>query len=90
VDYFLGIEVHRSDFGSLLLTQTKYIRHLLTKANMENTNSMASPMASSTKLTMSLTPPSSDPLWEVYKMSLLPGLRSHIQSIKFVSSYLPP
>jgi histone deacetylase 1/2 len=51
LDYFLGIEVHHSSFGSLLLTQTKYIRDLLTKANMANANSMASPMASSTKLT---------------------------------------
>jgi len=50
LDYFLGIEVHHSNSGSLLLSQTKYIRDLLTKANMEKANSMASPMASSTKL----------------------------------------
>jgi histone deacetylase 1/2 len=51
LDYFLGIEVHHSNSGSLLLTQTKYIRDLLTKANMATANSIASPMASSTKLT---------------------------------------
>jgi histone deacetylase 1/2 len=50
LDYFLGIEVHHSDSGSILLSQTKYIRDLLTKANMANANGMASPMASSTKL----------------------------------------
>ncbi|MCH82453.1 retrovirus-related Pol polyprotein from transposon TNT 1-94, partial [Trifolium medium] len=50
LDYFLGIEVHHSTSGSLLLSQTKYIRDLLNKANMGNANSMASPMASSTKL----------------------------------------
>jgi hypothetical protein len=51
LDYFLEIEVHHSAIGSLLLTQTKYIRDLLTKANMANANIMASPMVSSTKLT---------------------------------------
>jgi hypothetical protein len=50
LDYFLGIEVHHSASGSLLLSQTKYIRDLLTKAKMESANSIASPMASSTKL----------------------------------------
>jgi histone deacetylase 1/2 len=35
LDYFLGIEGHHSDSGSLLLTLTKYIRDLLTKANTE-------------------------------------------------------
>jgi len=46
----LGIEVHHSETGSLLLFQTKYIKDLLVKANMAGANSMASPMASSTKL----------------------------------------
>jgi len=50
LDYFLGIEVHHSDTGSLLLSQTKYIRDLLVKANMSTANGIASPMASSTKL----------------------------------------
>jgi hypothetical protein len=50
LDYFLGIEVHHSPSGSLLLSQSKYIKDLLQRANMINANSMASPMASSTKL----------------------------------------
>jgi len=50
LDYFLGIEVKHSPNGSLHLSQSKYIKDLLAKANMENANSMASPMASSTKL----------------------------------------
>jgi histone deacetylase 1/2 len=50
LDYFLGIEVHHTKSGSLLLSQTKNIRDLLTKANMATANRMASPMASSTKL----------------------------------------
>ena len=50
LDYFLGIEVHHSSSGSLLLSQSKYIKDLLQRANMINANSMASPMASSTKL----------------------------------------
>jgi histone deacetylase 1/2 len=50
LDYFLVIEVHHSTSCSLLLSQTKYIRDLLTKAKMENANGIASPMASSTKL----------------------------------------
>jgi histone deacetylase 1/2 len=52
VDYFLGIEVHHSTSGSLLLSQTKYIRYLLTKAKMESANGSASPMVSSTKLSI--------------------------------------
>jgi hypothetical protein len=36
--------------GTLLLFHTKYIRDILTKANMANANSMASPMAFGTKL----------------------------------------
>ena len=47
---FLGIEVHHSSTDSLLLSQSKYIHDLLTKVNMVNANGMASPMASSTKL----------------------------------------
>lgn len=46
----MGIEVHHSETGSLLLFQTKYIKDVLVKANMAGANSMASPMASSTKL----------------------------------------
>jgi len=50
LDYFLGIEVHHSATGSHLLSQTKYIHDILVKTNMANANGVASPMASSTKL----------------------------------------
>jgi len=50
LDYFLGIELHHSATGTLLLSQTKYIHDLLVKANMANANGIASLMASSTKL----------------------------------------
>ena len=50
LDYFLGIEVHHSPNGTLHLSQTKYIKDLLIRANMDNAKSMASPMASTTKL----------------------------------------
>lgn len=50
IDYFLGIEVHPLPNGSLLLSQRKYAKDLLLKANMASVNSMASPMAYSTKL----------------------------------------
>jgi hypothetical protein len=50
LDYFLGIEVHHTATGSLILAQTKYIHDLLVKANMSNANGITYPMASSTKL----------------------------------------
>ncbi|KAK2454628.1 putative mitochondrial protein [Trifolium repens] len=50
LDYFLGIEVHHLKDGSLLLTQSKYIRDLLTKTNMTDCNPINTPMMSSCKL----------------------------------------
>jgi histone deacetylase 1/2 len=50
VDYFLGIEVHHLPSGALLLNQTKYIRDLLCKTDMDNANPIGSPMASSCRL----------------------------------------
>lgn len=47
LDYFLGIEVQYLSSGALLLTQSKYIHDLLCKADMENSNSIGSPMVSS-------------------------------------------
>ncbi|MCI24017.1 retrovirus-related Pol polyprotein from transposon TNT 1-94, partial [Trifolium medium] len=44
VDYFLGIEVHHLASGALLLNQTKYIRDLLCKTDMEESNPIGSPM----------------------------------------------
>lgn len=50
LDYFLGIEVHHLSNGSLLLSQSKYIRDHLNKTNMVIANCIVSPLASSTKL----------------------------------------
>ncbi|GAU51268.1 hypothetical protein TSUD_412550 [Trifolium subterraneum] len=41
--YFLGVEVHRDDSG-MYLRQTKYIRDVLKKFNMENTSACPTPM----------------------------------------------
>ena len=51
LDYFLGIEVQRQQDGSLILTQSKYIRDLLTKTNMDESNPISSPMVGGCKLT---------------------------------------
>lgn len=50
LEYFLGIEVQRLHDGSLLLSQTKYICDLLTKANMKDAKGINTPMVSSLKL----------------------------------------
>lgn len=46
----MGIEVSHQHNGSLLLTQTKYIRDLLTQANMVNVKGVPTPMLSTCKL----------------------------------------
>jgi histone deacetylase 1/2 len=50
LEYFLGIEVHHLKDGSLLLTQSKYIRDLLSRTNMVDCNPINTPMMSSCKL----------------------------------------
>ncbi|MCI33550.1 retrovirus-related Pol polyprotein from transposon TNT 1-94, partial [Trifolium medium] len=50
LDYFLGIEVFHLANGALLLSQAKYIRDLLSKANMDTAHGMPTPMVSSLKL----------------------------------------
>jgi len=52
LDYFLGIEVQRQNDGSLILTQSKYIRDLLAKTKMDESNPISSPMIGGYKLTM--------------------------------------
>lgn len=49
-DYFLGIEVSHLPNGSLLLSQSKYIRDLLAKVHMESVKSIATPWVSNAKL----------------------------------------
>nr|KYP41292.1 Retrovirus-related Pol polyprotein from transposon TNT 1-94 [Cajanus cajan] len=44
LDYFLGIEVKTQSDGSLILTQSKYIRDLLNRTDMEASKPISSPM----------------------------------------------
>ena len=48
--YFLGIKANYTSVGEIHLTQTKYIKDLLSKASMTNAKSMPRPMMSSLKL----------------------------------------
>ncbi|XP_019416560.1 PREDICTED: uncharacterized protein LOC109327840 [Lupinus angustifolius] len=50
LDYFLGIEVKTLPHGALFLSQSKYVKNLLEKANMSTSKSISSPMAHTTKL----------------------------------------
>lgn len=47
LDYFLGIEIKYLPDGSLLMTQSKYVRDLLHRTHMAEAHSIPSPMASS-------------------------------------------
>ena len=47
---FLGIEAHRITAGTLLLTQSKYIKDLLHKADMDSSKPMPTPMTSGLRL----------------------------------------
>ncbi|MDV3140030.1 MAG: reverse transcriptase domain-containing protein [Sweet potato little leaf phytoplasma] len=51
LDYFLGIQVLTLPNGGLLLSQSKYIKDLLDRANMSDARSIASPMAANCRLT---------------------------------------
>lgn len=51
LNYFLGIEAHRTTTG-LHLSQRKYILDLLHQYKMEDANPVTTPMASSPKLTL--------------------------------------
>jgi histone deacetylase 1/2 len=50
LDYFLGIEVKHLENSTLLLTQSKYLRDLLSKTNMMECNPISTPMMSTCKL----------------------------------------
>ncbi|PNX93258.1 histone deacetylase, partial [Trifolium pratense] len=61
IDYFLGIEVHHMSSGALLLNQSKYIKDLLVKTNMDNCKPIGSPMVSTCRLSKFGTDALSDP-----------------------------
>ena len=48
--YFLGIEVHKLNDGSLLLSQYKYIKDLLVKSKMDKAKGITAPIVSGLKL----------------------------------------
>lgn len=50
LDYFLGIEVHHTPTGSVLLTQSKYICDLLHKTDMAEAKPISSPMVTNLRL----------------------------------------
>lgn len=50
LEYFLGIEVTQYSNGSLFLSQAKYLKDLLSKANMAESKGSPTPMISSLKL----------------------------------------
>lgn len=60
LNYFLGIEAHRTDHG-LHLSQRKYILELLHKYNMSNVKPVSTHMASSPKLSLTTWTSLSDP-----------------------------
>lgn len=61
LDYFLGIEVKPQSNGSLLITQSKYVRDLLAKTDMQEAKSLPSPKISDLKLSKDGSIPFSDP-----------------------------
>lgn len=50
VEYFLGIEVSHHKDGSLFVSQSKYIKDLLSKANLSEAKGVPTPMISNLKL----------------------------------------
>lgn len=50
LEYFIGIKILHLASWNLFLTQTKYIRDLLTKSNMINANSVTTPMLRNCRL----------------------------------------
>jgi len=61
LDYCLCIEVKPHPSGVLQLTQSKYLRDLLAKTNMQEAKPLPSPMVSGLKLTKEGSQPFSDP-----------------------------
>jgi len=61
LDYFLGIEIKSVADGTILQTQSKYIRDLLQKTKMAEAQPIYSPMTANCKLTKAGTDLFSDP-----------------------------
>lgn len=60
LSFFLGLEIDYTSDG-ILLSQTKYIKNLLTRSNLLQAKPMSSPMASSLKLSKFDVPDFDDP-----------------------------
>ena len=80
LDYFLGIEVKRYFNGSLLLSQSKYIRDLLAKADMIDAKGISTPLQGGLKLsklgsTIWMILFFIILLWVLYNILLLHGLK---------------
>jgi histone deacetylase 1/2 len=69
LSYFLGIEVTDQDDG-VALTQAKYAADLLRRVNMHNCKDIATPMASSEKLSKSAGSPLSDDMAFTYRSTI--------------------
>lgn len=82
LNYFLGIEAHRTDQG-LHLSQWKYILDLLHKYDMMNAKPVTTPMASSPNLTLHSGTSLSDPS----KYRKLIGSFQYLQFIHLDISY---
>ncbi|XP_058725437.1 uncharacterized mitochondrial protein AtMg00810-like [Vicia villosa] len=61
LDYFLGIEVKRTFNGNLLLSQGKYVRDLLQRAEMDGCKSITTPLPAAVKLSKAGTDFFEDP-----------------------------
>jgi len=61
LEYFLGIKVKLQTTGSLILTQSKDLRDLLTRTNMHGAKPLPSPMVAGIKLSKESSSPFYDP-----------------------------
>ena len=59
--YFLGLHIHSTSFG-ISITQTKYLKDLLLKAQMHKSRPYKTPSAASVKLSKTDGTPLPDPI----------------------------
>ncbi|CAA7032145.1 unnamed protein product [Microthlaspi erraticum] len=87
LNYFLGIEAHRTPSG-LHLTQRRYILDLLTRCNMLDAKPVSTPTASTPKLTLAFTRP--DVSYAVNRLSqfMHAPTSEHWNAVKRVLRYL--